>query len=171
MTGEGTTRHSRGSSWAALRRLGPYTRPVRWRMFLAMAAVLGSMTCGLMVPLVIQRILDGPVAHKDTSNLLWLILGVAGLGATEAILFFIRRRLTIGPATQVEANMRSTCTGICSDCRSPSMMVASTTPFQGGQRPVDAAPVHRVRGDLPGGEQLILVLGLVVPSCSHRCSG
>jgi ATP-binding cassette, subfamily B, bacterial len=106
MTGEGTTRHSRGSSWAALRRLGPYTRPVRGRMILAMAAVLGSMTCGLMVPLVIQRILDGPVANKNTTNLPWLILGVAALGATEAILFFTRRKLTIGPATQIEANMR-----------------------------------------------------------------
>jgi ATP-binding cassette, subfamily B, bacterial len=100
-------RHSRGSSLAALRRLGPYLRPVRGRMIAAGLAVLGSMICGLTIPLLIQRILDGPVAQRDTSVLPWLIAGVAALGATEAMLFFTRRKLMIGPATQVEARMRT----------------------------------------------------------------
>lgn len=100
-------RHSRGSSLAELRRLGPYLRPVRGRMIGAGLAVLGSMICGLTIPLLIQKILDGPVAHRDTSVLPWLILGVAALGATEALLFFTRRKLIIGPATRVEARMRT----------------------------------------------------------------
>jgi ATP-binding cassette subfamily B protein len=104
---DGDTRHRRGSSFAALRRLGPYIRPVRGRMIGSGVAVLGSMLCGLTIPLVIQRILDGPVATGNTDALPWLILLVAVLGATEATLFFVRRKLMIGPGTQVEARMRS----------------------------------------------------------------
>ncbi|HET9139614.1 ABC transporter ATP-binding protein [Actinophytocola sp.] len=70
-------------------------------------AVLGSMLCGLTIPLVIQQILDGPVASGDTASLPWLVLAVAALGATEATLFFVRRKLMIGPGTQVEARMRT----------------------------------------------------------------
>ncbi|HEU5475456.1 MAG TPA: ABC transporter ATP-binding protein [Actinophytocola sp.] len=96
----------RGSSFASLRRLGPYLRPVRGRMIGSGLAVLGSMICGLTIPLVIQRILDGPVATGDTAALPWLVLGVAALGATEATLFFVRRKVIVGPATQTEARMR-----------------------------------------------------------------
>ncbi len=70
------------------------------------AAVLGSMLAGLAIPLVIQQILDGPVATGDTSGLGWLVAAVAALGATEAMLFFTRRRLIAGPSTRVEAALR-----------------------------------------------------------------
>ncbi|HEV2778175.1 MAG TPA: ABC transporter ATP-binding protein [Actinophytocola sp.] len=72
-----------------------------------MVAVLGSMLCGLTIPLVMQRILDGPVAHREIGLLPWLVLGVAGLGATEALLFFVRRKLMTRPITQVEARLRA----------------------------------------------------------------
>ena len=103
----GDTRHTRGSSMSGLRRLGPYLKPVRGRMIASGLAVLCSMICGLTIPLVIQHILDGPVAHRTTGPLPWLVLLVAALGCTEALLFFVRRKLMIGPATQVEARMRS----------------------------------------------------------------
>src|SRR5262245_53909125 len=80
MSEAGDTRHSRGSSIRALRRLGPYVKLVRGRMIASGLAVLLSMTCGLTIPLVFQRILDGPVANKDTGPLLWLVLLVAVLG-------------------------------------------------------------------------------------------
>lgn len=100
-------RHTRGSSLRALRRLGPYLKLVRGRMIASGVAVLVSMICGLTIPLVLQRILDGPVAHKDTGPLPWLVTLVALLGCIEALLFFTRRKLIIGPATQVEARMRA----------------------------------------------------------------
>jgi ATP-binding cassette subfamily B protein len=99
-------RRPRGSSVSALRRLGPYLRPVRWRLIGSGSAVAASMACGLAIPLVIQQILDGPVAHQDTSSLPWLIALVALLGTAEASLFYVRRRLIAGPITQVEARMR-----------------------------------------------------------------
>jgi ATP-binding cassette subfamily B protein len=75
-------------------------------MIVSGAAVFGSMVCGLSVPLIIQRILDGPVAHRDTSALGWLIAAIALLGAGEAFLFYTRRRLIAGPSTTVEARLR-----------------------------------------------------------------
>ncbi|MFL6143129.1 MAG: ABC transporter ATP-binding protein [Labedaea sp.] len=92
---------------ASLLRLGPYVRPVRARMIGSALAVLGSMICGLTIPLIIQRILDGPVAHRDTAALPWLVLAVAALGATEAGLFFVRRKLMTKPMTVVEARLRN----------------------------------------------------------------
>ncbi|MBC6447230.1 ABC transporter ATP-binding protein [Actinokineospora xionganensis] len=91
--------------WVLLRLL-PYLRPVRSRMIGSAVAVLGSMVCGLTIPLIILRILDGPVAARDTAPLPWLVLAVAVLGSTEAILFYVRRRLIVRPSTQVEAALR-----------------------------------------------------------------
>jgi ATP-binding cassette subfamily B protein len=70
------------------------------------AAVFGSMLCGLTIPLLIQRILDGPVADRDTTQLTWLIIAIAALGTGEAVLFYTRRRLIAGPSTSVEAQLR-----------------------------------------------------------------
>jgi ATP-binding cassette subfamily B protein len=97
---------ARGTNITALRRLSPYLKPVRGRMIGSGAAVLGSMLAGLTIPLVIQRILDGPVASGDTGGLVWLVVLVAALGATEAMLFFVRRRLISGPSTRAEAQLR-----------------------------------------------------------------
>jgi ATP-binding cassette, subfamily B, bacterial len=95
-----------GSAFASLKRLGPYLRPVRRPLLLAVLATIGAMASGLVIPLMIQRILDGPVARHDTAGLLWPVLGVALLGFVEAGLFYTRRKLIARPTTQVEARMR-----------------------------------------------------------------
>jgi ATP-binding cassette subfamily B protein len=91
----------------ALRRLGHYLRPERRLLVLATIAAGGAMLAGLTIPLVIQRILDGPVARHDLTALPWLVFGVVALGITEAALFFGRRRLVGGPSTRIEARMRA----------------------------------------------------------------
>jgi ATP-binding cassette subfamily B protein len=70
-------------------------------------AVFGSMLCGLTIPLLIQRILDGPVAGGTTQNLAFLVAAIAVLGTGEAVLFYTRRRLIAGPSTSVEARLRA----------------------------------------------------------------
>ncbi|GLZ42589.1 ABC transporter ATP-binding protein [Actinokineospora sp. NBRC 105648] len=97
----------RATTLGAIRRLSPYLRPVRGRLIGSAAAVLASMVCGLAIPVVIQQILDGPVAARDTGPLPWLVLAVAALGAGEALMFYLRRRLIAGPSTLVEARMRA----------------------------------------------------------------
>ena len=90
-----------------LRRLGPFARP-------ALPALIGSaltatvaMMCGLAFPLVIQLVIDGPVAEQDISGL-WPLAGLLlALGVVEAALFWVRRMLSARPTMRVEATMRA----------------------------------------------------------------
>lgn len=70
-------------------------------------ATMFAMLCGLLIPLVMQRILDGPVARHDLGALPPLIGGVLALGCLEAFGFFCRRRLVARPVAAVEARLRA----------------------------------------------------------------
>ncbi|WP_330878147.1 ABC transporter ATP-binding protein [Umezawaea sp.] len=95
------------STAATLRRLWPYVKPVRKPLLLSMCATLVAMLCGLGIPLITQRIVDGPIAQRDLSSLPWLVLLVLVLGCAEAALFYARRRLIARPAAEVEAHLRA----------------------------------------------------------------
>ena len=98
---------NKSTTLRVLFRLAPYVRPVRWPLIGAAAATMLAMTCGLVIPLVTQRILDGPVATHNLAALPWLIGVVLLLGTIEAVSFFIRRKLIARPTTQIEARMRA----------------------------------------------------------------
>ncbi len=91
----------------SLLRLWPYVRPVRGRLAVAaLSAVLAS-CLGLLVPLTLKWMVDGPVASRDPSGV-WLGgLAVLLLGAAEAGLFGLRRLIVARPLAQVEADMRA----------------------------------------------------------------
>ncbi|MFJ4643079.1 ABC transporter ATP-binding protein [Streptomyces bobili] len=95
------------SAFRTLLRLWPYVRPVRVRLFTAAAiAVIASCT-GLVIPLVLKWMVDGPVADRDSAGV-WLgALSLLLLGAAEAILFGLRRWLVARPLSHVEAEMRA----------------------------------------------------------------
>jgi ATP-binding cassette subfamily B protein len=99
--------NSRQASLVVLRRLAPYVQPVRGRLLGSGAAALGGMLAGLGIPLLIQRIVDGPVAHRDRSALVLLSLGVLALGVLEAGLIYLRRALGARPTTDIEKRMRA----------------------------------------------------------------
>jgi ATP-binding cassette subfamily B protein len=66
----------------------------------------GAMLAQSLVPIVIGRVVDGPIRHHDTSGL-WLLAGVAlALGLTEAILFFVRRLAMANAAIGLETDVR-----------------------------------------------------------------
>jgi ATP-binding cassette subfamily B protein len=90
-----------------LRRLAPYARPVRGRLLGSGAAALASMLAVLAVPLLIQRIVDGPIANGDRRALVLLSVGVLALGMTEAGLVYLRRQLVARPTTDIEKRMRA----------------------------------------------------------------
>ena len=94
-------------SLAVLCRLWPYIRPVRGRLLGSGVAALGAMLSGLGIPVLIQRIVDGPVAHKDRGELVLLSLGVLAFGLLEAGLIYLRRALVARPSTDVEKRMRA----------------------------------------------------------------
>ncbi|HEY0500264.1 MAG TPA: ABC transporter ATP-binding protein [Kutzneria sp.] len=106
MSDDGAQSVTHRSSFATLSRLWPYVRPVRSELLASLAAALGAMLAGLSIPLVIQQIIDGPVAHGELSKLPWLVGLVLVLGVTEAVLFYARRRLNVRPSTTVEMRLR-----------------------------------------------------------------
>ncbi|THA24419.1 ABC transporter ATP-binding protein [Streptomyces sp. RKND-216] len=95
------------SAVRSLLRLWPYLKPVRARFFTAAFIAIVASCMGLVIPLVLKWIVDGPVASRDTRGV-WLggalLLGV---GIAEAALFGLRRWLVARPLASVEAAMRA----------------------------------------------------------------
>ncbi|GAA0361227.1 ABC transporter ATP-binding protein [Streptomyces blastmyceticus] len=101
------TRGTPRSPVRSLLRLWPYVRPVRVPLVAAAATAVVASCIGLVIPLVLKWMVDGPVAGRDPSGV-WLggaLLLV--LGAAEATLFLMRRRLIARPLARVEADMRA----------------------------------------------------------------
>lgn len=107
MSADGGRSVTHSSSIATLRRLWPYVHPVRASLLGSALAALGAMLAGLTIPLVIQQIVDGPVARGELAQLPWLIGLVLALGIAEAVLFYVRRTLNVKPTTTIEARLRS----------------------------------------------------------------
>ncbi|REK91246.1 ABC transporter ATP-binding protein [Streptomyces inhibens] len=97
------TRHSAVRS---LLRLWPFVRPVRARLITAACVAVIASCIGLVIPLVLKWLVDGPVAERDPGGV-WLGGGyVLLLGLAEALLFGLRRWLVARPLAGVEAAMR-----------------------------------------------------------------
>ncbi|URM89545.1 ABC transporter ATP-binding protein/permease [Streptomyces sp. MRC013] len=95
------------SAVRSLLRLWPYLRPVRGRFLTAAFVAVVASCLGLVIPLVLKWIVDGPVAGRDPDGV-WLgALAVLGLGVAEALLFGLRRWLVARPSTRVEAALRA----------------------------------------------------------------
>ncbi|MFE9860974.1 ABC transporter ATP-binding protein [Streptomyces sp. NPDC005780] len=95
------------SAAQSLLRLWPYVKPVRTRLFGAALIAIVASCLGLVIPLVLKWIVDGPVAHEDPGGV-WLgALFLLVLGITEAVLFGVRRWMVARPLAGVEASMRA----------------------------------------------------------------
>ncbi|MEV6274572.1 ABC transporter ATP-binding protein [Nocardia sp. NPDC051832] len=91
----------------SLRRFGPYVRPHRNTLLAATGLALLSALTAVVIPVVIARIIDGPLARGDFAGLLWPVALVLALGLLEALGVWGRRWLVSKPATQVEITMRA----------------------------------------------------------------
>ncbi|MFJ7625554.1 ABC transporter ATP-binding protein [Streptomyces sp. NPDC097595] len=95
------------SAVRALLRLWPYVKPVRARLFGAALVAVVASCLGLVIPLVLKWIVDGPVADSDPGGV-WLgALFLLLLGIAEAVLFGVRRWMVARPLAGVEASMRA----------------------------------------------------------------
>ncbi|MBK3581238.1 ABC transporter ATP-binding protein [Streptomyces sp. MBT65] len=102
-----TEDHPDRSAVRSLLRLWPYVRPVRIRLFTAAGVAVVASCTGLVFPLVLKWMVDGPVADRDTAGV-WLgALYLLLLGFAEAGLFGLRRWLVARPLSRVEAEMRA----------------------------------------------------------------
>ncbi|MEV5887497.1 ABC transporter ATP-binding protein [Streptomyces sp. NPDC052020] len=95
------------SAVRTLLRLWPYVRPVRARLLTAACVAVLASCLGLVIPLVLKWMVDGPVASGDAGGV-WLgALCLLLLGCAEALLFGLRRWLVARPLAGVEARMRA----------------------------------------------------------------
>ncbi|MDT3724594.1 ABC transporter ATP-binding protein [Streptomyces sp. DSM 41972] len=95
------------STVRTLLRLWPYVRPVRTRLFTAAFIAVLASCIGLVIPLVLKWMVDGPIADRDPAGV-WLgALYLLLLGLAEALLFGFRRWLVARPLSHVEAEMRA----------------------------------------------------------------
>ncbi|BCB79896.1 hypothetical protein Pflav_063060 [Phytohabitans flavus] len=74
-----------------------------WLVLAAFAATGAS----IAVPLVVQRVVDGPIVDRDPTGLWWLGGLVAAFGLIEAGLIFIRRWTQAASALGMEATIRN----------------------------------------------------------------
>ncbi|MEU6480484.1 ABC transporter ATP-binding protein [Streptomyces sp. NPDC047017] len=95
------------SAVRTLLRLWPYVRPVRARLSVAAFIAIVASCVGLVIPLVLKWMVDGPVAGHDTGGVWRGALYLLLLGVAEALLFGLRRWLVARPLSRVEAEMRA----------------------------------------------------------------
>ncbi|WP_025616708.1 ABC transporter ATP-binding protein [Salinispora cortesiana] len=101
--GPTTGRHPLDSLWRLRHYLRPYAPEFAW-LFLA---GLAAMAAGIAVPLVAQRVVDGPVARQDPAGL-FRLAGLALLfGLAEAVLIFIRRWVQSSSSLGIETAIRA----------------------------------------------------------------
>ncbi len=94
------------STVATLLRLRQWARPHRAAIGFMLASATGAMLAQSVVPIVIGRVVDGPIRHHDPAGL-WALSGLAlVLGVTESGLFFARRRAMAIAALGVETDLR-----------------------------------------------------------------
>nr|WP_308468845.1 ABC transporter ATP-binding protein [Glaciibacter superstes] len=77
------------------------------RIYLGMVAALAASLVALMIPLVLQVLVDGPLKHGDSSQVWTAALAVLGLGVGEAVFISLRRWFVLTPGTHIEASLRN----------------------------------------------------------------
>ncbi|TDU04104.1 ATP-binding cassette subfamily B protein [Streptomyces sp. 846.5] len=108
MTDSPAPAHSpKRSTVRSLLRIWPYARPIRWYLVGSTCAAMVASLAGLLIPLVLKKIVDGPVSHHDTAGLWWPAALLLALGLAEALLFGLRRWLLARPLSGVERIMRA----------------------------------------------------------------
>ncbi|MEJ1090818.1 ABC transporter ATP-binding protein [Microbacterium istanbulense] len=96
------------STVAALSRLGPFVKPIAWRLVGGGLSALGAAVIALMIPIVLEQIVRGPIESGVTGAIVVGAALVFALGLGEAAMVWLRRWFVLTPATEVEFQMRTT---------------------------------------------------------------
>ena len=92
--------------YKALRRVWPYMRPYRRQLITMLIVALLSIGGEIFIPLLIQGVIDGPIADGNRTWL-WVLTGLVLLvGAIETFLSFLRRYILAYAATGMETTLR-----------------------------------------------------------------
>jgi len=94
------------STTRALARLVPFARPVFPRLVLGAASALAASLLALSIPLILEIVVEGPIASGEIALIAWGAAAILGLGLAEAVMVWLRRWFVLGPATMVEYDLR-----------------------------------------------------------------
>jgi ATP-binding cassette, subfamily B, bacterial len=84
-----------------------YLRPYTGQYIRLIVASSASTAVAIAIPLIVRRVVDGPVTHGDPSGL-WLLGALAlAFGLAEAVLNFYRRWAQSGSALGMETSLRN----------------------------------------------------------------
>jgi ATP-binding cassette subfamily B protein len=90
----------------SLLRLRSWARPHRKAVLVMIVSASLAMLAQSLVPLIVGRVVDGPIRNHDTAGL-WPLAGLALLfGIAEAALFFVRRYAMAAAALGIETDLR-----------------------------------------------------------------
>ena len=95
------------STVAALSRLAPFVRPIAWRLVGGGASALAAAVIALMIPIVLEQIVRGPIESGLTGAIVVGAAMVLALGLGEAVMVWLRRWFVLAPSTEVEFRMRT----------------------------------------------------------------
>ncbi|WP_373324855.1 ABC transporter ATP-binding protein [Actinocatenispora rupis] len=87
-------------------RIRHYLRPYLPHMIVMLVAAGLAVGASIVVPMVMQRVVDGPVRHHDPGGLIWFGLAALALGALEALMVFLRRWTQSYASLSMEADVR-----------------------------------------------------------------
>lgn len=100
-------RKSELSTFRAIARTYPYAKPAVPWIIAGMAAALAGGVVSLLIPIVLQGLVDGPLADGNSVGI-WPAVGIVlALGVIEAAMIMLRRWLVLTPGTHIEARMRN----------------------------------------------------------------
>ncbi|MBN9178604.1 MAG: ABC transporter ATP-binding protein [Microbacterium sp.] len=102
-----TSPSEKPSTIRALARLYPFAKPVLGRLVLGAVSALGASLLALSIPLVLESLVQGPIATGDVSALAWGAGLILLLGLLEALMVWLRRWFVLAPSTSVEYDMRT----------------------------------------------------------------
>ena len=91
----------------ALRRFLPYLRPHMRLLVLTVVAAVVSLAAATSIPLLIKAVIDGPVTHRQPSELLPFSLAILGLAALEVGANFTRRNYSVLASLRMETDLRN----------------------------------------------------------------
>jgi ATP-binding cassette subfamily B protein len=93
---------------SSLARFLPFLAPYKWYFIGSIAASIVATLTGLVIPLVLQGVIDGPIADGNFAGVWWPAALVLLLGTIDAVGIWIRRYLVSAPSSQFEISARAT---------------------------------------------------------------
>ncbi|HEV8063608.1 MAG TPA: ABC transporter ATP-binding protein [Acidimicrobiales bacterium] len=98
---------TRAASYRSLWRLRTYVRPYRPQMALMLVCATVAVAASTFIPLILEAVVDGPIARGDRGELIPMFLIALGLGCLEAALIVARRRVQSIAIVKVEREIRN----------------------------------------------------------------